>query len=314
MSKNKVKIGEKWIISNIIKGHKKPISALSFNYFRNIFATGSPDGKIYLWCSKSLKNLSIYKDHLCSIQSITFDEKIDNLFSGGEDFKIKQWDIKTNSIVRKYHGHMGSIIKIIHNPILNVIISGSRDNTIRLWDFRIQKEIITLKAHKGDVTSLLSNKETPHLISGGLDDNLCFWDLVSGKNLLMLKNKDNGIKEMYTVRNNEIFSVLSSQFINFYRRDGKIIKKTINKYAYNESFTINYKNNIFVSCSNGFIKYNYFYNKKGWLIFEPFGQNFTCKKEKNKKVIEFNNKQNQLFLVGADKNIFIFSKRWFLFK
>ena len=305
------KIGEKWIISNILRGHKKSICTLSFNYLRNIFATGSCDGKIYLWCIKSLKNLSIFKDDCFSIESIVFDERTDHLFSGGDDFHIKQWDIQTNSIVRKYSGHVSNVIKIIKNPSLNIIISGSRDNTIRLWDFRIQREIIILKAHKHTVTSLLSNTETPHLISGSLDDNLYFWDLISGKILLTLKNNDNGIKEICNLKNYEIFSVLSSQFINFYRKDGKIVKKIINHYTHNECFAISSNNNVAISCSNGFIKYTNFYNQKGWLLIKPFKSNFIGKK---KKSIGFDKRGNRLFLVGKDKNIIVFSKQWFLFK
>nr|UXY88018.1 pleiotropic regulatory locus1-like protein [Cryptomonas curvata] len=314
MSENETKIGEKWIISNILKGHKNSICTLAFNYFRNIFATGASDGKIYLWCIKSFKNLSVFNDHFGSIQSMVFDEKTDCLFSGGDNFQINQWDIQTNSIVRKYSGHVSSIIKIIKNPILNIIISGSRDNTIRLWDFRLKNEIKSLKGHKYDVTSLLSNIESPHLISGSLDDTLCFWDLVSNKNLLVLKNKDNGIKEICHLRNNEIFSVLSSQYINFYRKDGKIIKKITCNYTSNECFTIGHNNNIVISCSNGFIKYTYFYIRNSWLFFKPFNSKFVGKKEQKKKAIGFSKKENQLILVGTDKNIVVFSKKWFLFK
>ena len=309
----KKKFGEKWEISQIIKGHKESIYTISFNYIKNIFATGSTDGKIYLWSTISFKNLSTFKDNSGSIQSIIFDEKFDYIFSGGNDFLLKQWDIKTNTIIRKYYGHVSSIIKIVKNPILNILITGSKDNTIRLWDFRIQKQITVLNAHKNEVTSLLTNRESPHLISGGLDDNLCFWDLISVKNLLNLKNNNREIKEMCKFKHNDNFSVLSSGSINFYRKDGIIIKKIVNKTNSNECFTIDQNNNIAIGCTNGKIKYKNFYNHNGWLFFKTFSNKFFTKKQCNNTAIEFDEKGNRIFLIGTDKNIKVFSKRWFLF-
>jgi hypothetical protein len=310
----KKKFGNKWVLTKVIKGPSGSICSLSFNYLKKIFATGSLDSKICIWNMNSFENLSIFNNKRGTVQSIIFDEKYDHIFSGGNDSLIRQWDIKSNCIIRKYTGHVSSIIKLIKHPVLNVLISGSRDNTIRLWDSRVQKEITILHGHKNVVTSLLYYRESPHLISGSLDDNVCFWDLVSNKNLLTLKNKDNGVKEICKLNNDEIFSVLSSGAISFYRRDGLIIQKITNRKNRNNCFTISVNNNIAVGCSRGLIKCTNFYNKNGWFLFKPFICNLFGKNQNQNLAIGFNQNENQLFTVGNKNNILIFSKRWFVFE
>ena len=102
MFKKNKKIGEKWIISKIIKGHSGSICSLSFNYLKKIFATGSFDSKIYLWSMNSFEKLSIFNNKIGAIQSMVFDEKCDYIFSGGNDSLIRQWDIRSNRMIRKY--------------------------------------------------------------------------------------------------------------------------------------------------------------------------------------------------------------------
>jgi pleiotropic regulator 1 len=310
----KKKVIEKWIITKTIHCNTGWISVLSFNHFLKVFATGSFDNKIYLWNINSFKNLSIFKGHKGAIHSIIFDNKSNYMFSGGEDCSLIQWDIESNSIIRNYTGHINSIVQIVKNPTLNIVISSSSDTTIRIWDCRVQKEIMILYGHKNTVTSLLNNKESPHLISGSLDNTIRFWDLAANDNLLVIENKNNGIKAMCKILNDEIFATLYSKSIIIYKKDGKIIKKINSGNNFNNCFAINRKNDIAVGCSSGYIKYINSCNKNRTYFFKPFIDNIWDKNKNQNFVIGFNEKGDRLFAAGVQKTINIFSKNWFIFK
>nr|UXY87520.1 prl1-like protein [Cryptomonas sp.] len=304
-------IGEKWIIYKIINVHCGWIYTLSFNYTHKMFATGSSDNIVRLWSLKSFKNLANFFGHVGAIKCVVFDEKHNSIFSGGDDLVIKYWDIEYNKNVRNYKGHISSIVKLIKYPSLNIILSGSRDNTVRLWDFRIRKEIMILLGHKNTVTCLLSNSEKPHIISGSLDNTIRFWDLVANKSTLILKNFQNGLKEMHHIGKNGGFSALSSDSLNFYSKNGLLLRKMVNLVNSYDSFSVNQNNDLMIGYSSGWIRYINFGSRNNSYFFRLFDKNQHNKMEEKSSSIGFNQKGDQLLTVGIRNTIKVFSKRWF---
>lgn len=80
-----------------LKGHKKAISALSFNKEGNLLVSGSNDCTIVLWDLISETGICRLKGHRDMVTSVLFLEEYGMLLSASKDTLLKVWSIEGQS-------------------------------------------------------------------------------------------------------------------------------------------------------------------------------------------------------------------------
>ena len=123
----------------VLRGHEKPIRAMTFSEDSRWLATGGEDATVRV-----------------------FDLK--GPFPGSEQAVLK--------------GHRLDVTALAFPPDNAWIASGSRDNTIRIWKFSnafSSSGAITLEGHLGWISSLVVDKTGERLISGSFDKTIRIW-------------------------------------------------------------------------------------------------------------------------------------------
>ncbi|TKA63544.1 hypothetical protein B0A55_11355 [Friedmanniomyces simplex] len=133
----------------LFRGHTAAVLDTDWNPFNDdIIASGSDDGKVFLW--KVPDGFTLHTDA---------DEPA---------------DVKP---VGKLSGHSRKVGHVLFNPAAeNVLASSSGDYTVKLWDLEDGKSKLTLK-HSDIVQSLSWSANGSMLVTTSRDKKLRFWDV-----------------------------------------------------------------------------------------------------------------------------------------
>ncbi|KAK5114788.1 Coronin-like protein crn1 [Meristemomyces frigidus] len=133
----------------LFRGHTAPVLDTDWSPFDDdIIASGSDDGKVFLW-------------------------KVPEGFTLHTDADEPQ-DVKP---VGKLSGHSRKVGHVLFNPAAeNVLASSSGDYTVKLWDLEDGKSKLTLK-HNDIVQSLSWSANGSMLVTTSRDKKLRFWDV-----------------------------------------------------------------------------------------------------------------------------------------
>lgn len=96
-----------------LKGHKKAISALSFNKEGNLLVSGSNDCTIVLWDLISETGICRLKGHRDMVTSVLFLEEYGMLLSASKDTLLKVWSIEGQYCLDTYIGHRTEIWSMV---------------------------------------------------------------------------------------------------------------------------------------------------------------------------------------------------------
>lgn len=132
----------------MFRGHTAAVLDTDWSPFNdNIIASGSDDGKVFLWTVP--EDFTLYTDA---------EEPADV------------------SPVGKLSGHSRKVGHVLFNPAAeNVLASSSGDYTVKLWDLEDGKPKLTLK-HNDIVQSLSWSADGSTLVTTSRDKKLRFWD------------------------------------------------------------------------------------------------------------------------------------------
>ncbi|KAF2481684.1 putative actin-binding protein [Neohortaea acidophila] len=133
----------------LFRGHTATVLDTDWNPFNDsIIASGSDDGKVFLW--EVPRDFTLFTDA---------DEPA---------------DVKP---VGKLSGHSRKVGHVLFNPAAeNVLASSSGDYTVKLWDLEDGKSKLTLK-HNDIVQSLSWSANGDMLVTTSRDKKLRFWDV-----------------------------------------------------------------------------------------------------------------------------------------
>ncbi|KAK5118421.1 hypothetical protein LTR62_002935 [Meristemomyces frigidus] len=133
----------------LFRGHTATVLDTDWNPFNdNIVASGSDDGKVFLW-------------------------QVPEAFTLHTDAEEPE-DVKP---VGKLSGHSRKVGHVLFNPAAeNVLASSSGDYTVKLWDLEDGKSKLTLK-HTDIVQSLSWSANGSMLVTTSRDKKLRFWDV-----------------------------------------------------------------------------------------------------------------------------------------
>ncbi|VEU22703.1 DEKNAAC103755 [Brettanomyces naardenensis] len=127
---------------------------------RTVFATGSIDGRVSIWDTRSKKHTPAISVEASKsdVNVISWCDKIDYLLaSGHDDGSWGIWDLRNfkpsskPSPVVSYDFHKSPITAISFNPLDESIVAvASEDNTVTLWDLAVEADDEEIQQQKAE--------------------------------------------------------------------------------------------------------------------------------------------------------------------
>ncbi len=179
-----------------LKDFHKKVNALAYSPDGKMLASGSSDGKIYLW--RDLTNLDqpqILGHHDESVASIAFNWNGTILASGSDDKTIKLWNTENKSETKPIAilgKHAKAIRSVAFSPDQEngyLLASGSKDRRIILWDIHDNSCLAVLTDHIDVVRSVAFNPKNSQMLASGSEDNkVIIWDLSNLEKIVEIKS------------------------------------------------------------------------------------------------------------------------------
>jgi WD40 repeat protein len=116
-----------------LRGHDRIISSLAVSADGELLASGSEDGAIRLWDTRTWKEVGLLKNETI-VYAIAFTPDGTRLAAGCGDSVIRLWDVATRQEVAELRGHADYVYALSFSPDGTRLVSGSGDFTGRIWD------------------------------------------------------------------------------------------------------------------------------------------------------------------------------------
>ena len=163
-----------------LQGHSNGIWSVAFSPQGTTIASGSQDGVVWFWDSRTGKYLAGLQGHTSWVWSVAFSPNGNILASGSEDRTVKLWDTRTGQHLRTLKGHTDAVFSVILSIDGQTLFSASLDGTIKLWDISQGLCRQTLQGHSGGVWSITLSLDGQLLASGSQDQTIKLWDVNTG--------------------------------------------------------------------------------------------------------------------------------------
>ncbi|MFT3810629.1 MAG: hypothetical protein QM698_11985 [Micropepsaceae bacterium] len=170
-------------------------------------ATGSSDGRIFVWDFASGELLFERREDKSQINAVNFSPDSKRLVTASSDRTIRVFDVATGEPTLLLSGHEDIVIWASFSPDGQRIASAGFDATARVWDANTGAELVTFKGPEKPFRSAVFSPDSKMLAVGGDDFRLYLWKLpeqnnantpTSGPIVLSQLQADNGkmLKEM----------------------------------------------------------------------------------------------------------------------
>lgn len=154
------------------------ITKLVISNNRNLFLSGSSDGKLTLWDIRKRQELLTVAGHdRGPIQAIAFtpDDRI--AITGARDSYLKVWDLVVGKEVSTLAGHEAPIRDVTISPDGSRAVSASNDGSLKLWDIETGKELGKLSGHEKSTRSVVITPDGNYVVSASEDGTVKLWDI-----------------------------------------------------------------------------------------------------------------------------------------
>ncbi len=153
--------------------HTGTVRSIAYSPDGDILASGTGDGKIYLWDAHigKLQHILTGNEADIEIGSIVYSSDGRTLVSGSYDGTISLWDVQTNQLLKTFIGHKSSVRSLAFSRDSHVLVSGSYDETISLWNPHTGKLLHTLTGHTEPVMSIACSPDGLTFASSAVDES-----------------------------------------------------------------------------------------------------------------------------------------------
>ena len=183
-----------------LTGHLERINAAAFSPDGLTLASGSLDGTIRLWDTRTGEQKHILFGHRSDVTSVAFSPDGSTVVSGSRDSTIRFWDARSGNHKRSIAGQIGDISCLAFSHDGRTLASGSgdpegmyNDNTVWIRDAHTVEHLWTLEGHTGGVSSIAFVPHGNLLASGSYDDTIRIWNTRTGEHLQTLKGHSNDV-------------------------------------------------------------------------------------------------------------------------
>mmetsp|Transcript_20661 Transcript_20661/g.40560 ORF Transcript_20661/g.40560 Transcript_20661/m.40560 type:complete len:453 (+) Transcript_20661:2573-3931(+) len=182
-----LKVGETYLLKTTsrsrLKGHRAPVTCVTFHPRFNMMVSASEDASLKLWDFETGEFERTLKGHTNVVQDIAFNIDGTLLASCSADMSIKLWDFApsgSQDCIRTLMGHDHNVTGVRflpENP--QQLASCSRDKTIKIWDTTSGYCIRTLTGHDDWVRKLAVHPGSHLLATCSSDQSVIVWNLAA---------------------------------------------------------------------------------------------------------------------------------------
>jgi WD40 repeat protein/serine/threonine protein kinase len=164
---------------SVMDDAKTEVGAITVSPDGRFIASGSRDGKVWIYSADSARVLRSWAGHSERVTSIAFSPDSLLLASSSRDKTIKVWSVLDGRLLRTLNGHTDWVWSIAFSPDGSRIVSGSEDRTIRIWDLASGAPPATISTTSGISRGAVSPDGRTILALRKHDKSVSLWDIVS---------------------------------------------------------------------------------------------------------------------------------------
>jgi WD40 repeat protein/uncharacterized caspase-like protein len=170
-------------------GHRAKVTALAFSPTGDLLGSGSEDGTVRLWDTRSGKERARLETGSTSVNSLAFDGLGLTITSGERtppfSGRLTAWQVGDGRVRTKFERPIGDVNPVCFSPDGRSIAAGGEDGHIRLWTLDRQAGPRLLRGHRERVFSLEFAPDGRHLVSASWDGTSRLWDAASGESIAL---------------------------------------------------------------------------------------------------------------------------------
>jgi WD40 repeat protein/serine/threonine protein kinase len=183
---------------------KQSFSVAAFQGANEWLATGSFDGTIELWDTRTRALRKTLKGHQSTIVALAINQKGDRLASASADGSIRIWDVETGQTALSEHGPARRISALALNPPGTLpngaslrdgtwLIVGGQEGYLALWQLSESQHLQPLGDTGADITSLAFSSDGWHFAYGATDGRIRYWDMTLRQEVRAINTTAGGI-------------------------------------------------------------------------------------------------------------------------
>lgn len=163
-------------LSDILKGHKKPISAVRYSADGALLLSGSEVGQLKLWSSADGTTIKSWEGHKQRVTSIAFAPKAPYVATTSEDGKIKVWSTQDGTLKKEWClEEAGYTVQF--SPDGKWLTVGTGNGKVRIFQVQDWQHAKTLQGPFFSTTSLKWSSNTKRLIASFENGDVHFWSI-----------------------------------------------------------------------------------------------------------------------------------------
>ncbi|CAK0875466.1 unnamed protein product [Prorocentrum cordatum] len=135
-------------VSGLLATRRQLVWSVAFSpHDANVLASGSTDGKVFLWDLTAGTVRQRLGGHAGGVRSVAFSPHDANvLASGSKDGKVFLWDLTAGTVRQRLEGHADWVLSVAFSPHdANVLASGSSDGKIVLCGAPVVNIILSVR-------------------------------------------------------------------------------------------------------------------------------------------------------------------------
>ncbi|KAG9119565.1 hypothetical protein FRC07_005354 [Ceratobasidium sp. 392] len=160
-----------------LEGHTKEIRSVMFSHDGRLIISGSWDGTIHLWDTRTGRPAGNPINVGGPVLSVTVSPDTSKIVGGGYGGTMRTYDAATGAMLLEHDDHDSHVYSVAFSPDGRRIASASADKTVRVWDTSTGHIIGNpLEGHTGIVRSVAFSPDGRHIASGSDDKTIRIWD------------------------------------------------------------------------------------------------------------------------------------------
>jgi WD40 repeat protein len=167
-------------IHRVAVNQGRTIRSLVFASDGEMIASGSDDGTVTLWETKTFRLLDRIQVSQKSVQCVAFSADGKMISAGGLDAVLRVWVLDTGEIQRSpdFAEPDAHVIRTVEfSPDGRRVAWAGDDAVVRIWDVRRGEAVAEYPGHLGRVNRLVFNGQSNRLASACDDGTTLIWDV-----------------------------------------------------------------------------------------------------------------------------------------
>lgn len=158
-------------------------NSVDFSPSSMMIASGTNDGRIRVWDTKSLALTSEYSGHENYVVAVRWSTKGDAVFSGGTDGNVLGWDLTKRVHQQQRVGHDGTIYSLTVSDDQKLIASGCEAGQLYVWNWESGQPIFSGECLHFVTDIVFSPDGSLIATLGNEDGNLQVWNVLRGREM-----------------------------------------------------------------------------------------------------------------------------------